>query len=77
MFNIGFLSKCAYSICACFHVLEGYHISLDFINGLTSNLLSWDRDSPSILGNMFLVFHFLSNSVMDSFGPKYTALLER
>lgn len=77
MFNIDFLSKCVYSICACLHVLEGYHISLGFINGLTSDSLSWDRDSPSIVGNMFLVFHFLSNSVLGSFGPRYTALLER
>lgn len=77
MFTISFLSKCSYSICVCLHVLKGGRISLGFINGLTSDSLSWDRDSPPTLGNTVLVFRFLFNSVIDPVGPKFTALLEK
>lgn len=77
MFTIDFLSNCAYSICACLHVLKSDHIPLGFVNRLTSDSFSWDGDSPPVLGNMFLVFYFLLNSVTDPVNPKYAALLEK
>lgn len=77
MFTIDFLSKFVYSICACLHVLKSDHIPFGFVNRLTSDSFSWDGESPPILGNTFLVFHFLLNSVTDHVSPKQAALLER